>query len=428
VTSITKDCETALYKPPTTQPKVMRPAMHTEKFSFPGHSGQMLAARLDLPTGEPKAVALFAHCFTCSKDIAAARRVSTGLADNGIAVLRFDFTGLGHSDGSFETTTFSSNVADLHAAAAELAKRGMTPSLLIGHSLGGAAVLRAAPDMKSIKGVVTIGAPADPGHVTHNFGAAIAKIKQDGVAEVQLGGRPLRIGKDFLDDVAAEDLKPALAKLNAALLVLHAPRDSVVGIENAGEIFLAAKHPKSFVTLDDADHLLSRQIDADYAVDVITAWSRRYLPMDTPAQPPESQTPEGALRVTETDPKGFAQTITSGSHTLMADEPVKFGGTNTGPSPYGLVSAGLGACTSMTIRMYARRKGWPLDTVSVDVDHGKCHLTDSENGDKIDRFNRTIHLTGDLDADQRARLLEIADKCPVHKTLERTNEIKTVLA
>jgi putative redox protein len=402
--------------------------MQSEKFTFPGHSGAMLAARLDIPNGTPTAVALFAHCFTCSKDIAAARRVAAGLADNGIAVLRFDFTGIGHSDGSFETTTFSSNVADLHAAVAELKRRDLTPSLLIGHSLGGAAVLRAAPDMPSIKGVVTIGAPADPGHVTHNFGAAIAKIEEHGVAEVQLGGRPLRIGKGFLDDVAAENLTPALAKLNAALLVLHAPLDSVVGIENAGEIFLGAKHPKSFVTLDNADHLLSRAVDADYAVDVITAWSRRYVPMATPTEPAKTDTPEGVLRVTETDPKGFAQSITSGAHTLKADEPTKFGGTNTGPSPYGLVSAGLGACTSMTIRMYARRKGWPLDNVTVDVDHGKCHVSDRQNGDKIDRFTRNIHLTGNLDADQRARLLEIADKCPVHKTLERTNEIITNLA
>ncbi|MBB5722096.1 putative redox protein [Loktanella ponticola] len=400
--------------------------MQTEKFTFPGHSGEMLAARLDLPAGKPRAVALFAHCFTCSKDIIAARRVAAGLADHGIAVLRFDFTGLGNSEGAFETTTFSSNVADLHAAVSELARRGMTPSLLIGHSLGGAAVLRAAPDIASIKGVVTIGAPADPGHVTHNFGAALATIKEHGVAAVDLGGRSLNIGKGFVDDVATSDLKPALAKLKAALLVLHAPRDTVVGIENASEIFLAAKHPKSFVTLDDADHLLSSAADADYAVEVITAWSRRYLPQQ--AKPATPKAPEGILRVTENDASGFAQTITTGGHTLTADEPVKLGGTDTGPSPYGLLSAGLGACTSMTIRMYARRKGWPLDSVSVDVDHGKCHATDSAQGDKIDCFTRTIHLQGDLDDDQRTRLLEIADKCPVHKTLERTNEIVTTLA
>ena len=402
--------------------------MRSEKITFPGHSGEMLAARLDLPDGTPKTVALFAHCFTCSKDIAAARRLAARLADNGIAVLRFDFTGLGHSDGAFETTTFSSNVADLYAAADELAKRDMAPSLLIGHSLGGAAVLRAAPQMATIKGVVTIGAPADPGHVTHNFGAAIADITQNGVAEVQLGGRPLRIGKDFLEDVAAESLKPALANLDAALLVLHAPLDQIVGIENAGEIFLGAKHPKSFVTLDDADHLLSRSKDSDYAAEVITAWSQRYIPMTQAPAAATSSQPEDVLRVTETDPNGFAQSVTLGTHTLTADEPKSFGGTDTGLTPYGLVSAGLGTCTSMTIRMYARRKGWPLTGVSVDVEHGKCHMEDSQGGGKIDCFTRKIHLSGDLDADQRARLLEIADKCPVHKTLERTNDIKTTLA
>ncbi len=401
--------------------------MPTEKLSFPGHSGDLLAARLDLPAGTPRAVALFAHCFTCTKDIMAARRLADRLAENGIAVLRFDFTGLGHSAGAFETTTFSSNVADLHAAAAELTRRGLPPTLLIGHSLGGAAVLRAAADMPAIKGVVTIGAPADPGHVTHNFGAAIAEIAEKGVAEVKLGGQALRIGKGFLDNVAQERLAPSLAKLHAALLVLHAPRDQIVGIENASEIFLGAKHPKSFVTLDDADHLLSRAEDAQYAADVITSWSQRYVP-DAEVSPTSPAQPEGTLRVTETDPNGFAQSVTLGHHTLSADEPTSFGGTDTGLTPYGFLSAGLGACTSMTIRMYARRKGWPLTGVSVDVDHGKCHVEDSETGQKIDCFTRTIHLSGDLTADQRQRLLEIADKCPVHKTLERSNRIATALA
>lgn len=401
--------------------------MQTEKFTFPGHAGEMLAARLDRPDGALRAVALFAHCFTCTKDIAAARRLAARLADNGIAVLRFDFTGLGHSAGQFETTSFSSNVADLHAAAAELSNRGLTPTLLIGHSLGGAAVLRAAPDMPNIRGVVTIGAPADPGHVTHNFGAAISEIAEKGVAEVKLGSQTLRIGKGFLDNVAEESLAPSLAKLNAALLVLHAPLDQIVGIENASEIFLGAKHPKSFVTLDNADHLLSRAEDAAYAADVITAWSQRYVPM-IEAQPTAPAAPEGVLRVTETDPTGFAQSVSQGKHHLTADEPTSFGGSDTGLTPYGFLSAGLGACTSMTIRMYARRKGWPLTGVTVDVDHGKCHVQDSETGQKIDCFTRTIHLSGDLDAEQRARLLEIADKCPVHKTLERSNRIETALA
>ena len=402
--------------------------MRSEKFTFPGHAGGQLAARLDLPTGTPAAVALFAHCFTCSKDIAAARRLAARLAENGIAVLRFDFTGLGQSEGAFETTTFSSNVADLLAAATELSGRGLAPSLLIGHSLGGAAVVQAAPDLPGIKGVVTIGTPVDPAHVTHNFGSALARIAENGVAEVDLGGRALRIGQGFLDDVASGDLKPALARLNAALLVLHAPRDNVVGIENASAIFLAAKHPKSFVTLDDADHLLSHPADADYAADVITTWSRRYVAAPVTEDPATGPVPEGTLRVTETDPNGFAQTVTQGRHRITADEPVGFGGTDTGFTPYGLLSAGLGACTAMTIRMYARRKAWPLDGVSVDVDHGKCHSADAKDGGKIDCFTRTIHLTGALDAAQKERLLEIADKCPVHQTLERENTIITRLA
>ncbi len=401
--------------------------MPTEKLTFTGHAGDTLAARLDLPGGPHLATALFAHCFTCSKDITAARRIAARLAAMGVAVLRFDFTGLGHSEGEFENTNFTSNVQDLHAACAALEQKGMAPSLLIGHSLGGAAVIKAAPEMPSIKAVVTIGAPFDPGHVTHNFADAIPEIVDQGVAEVNLGGRPFRIGKSFVDDVSEVALSGSLAKLGAALLVLHAPRDATVGIENASDIFLAAKHPKSFVTLDDADHLVTRPADAEYAADVIAAWSKRYLDLAPPAKP--ADVPEGIMRVTEADPNGFLQDVQSGPHHALADEPAKYGGTNKGLTPYGFVSAGLGACTSMTIRMYARRKGWPLDGVSVDIAHAKEHAQDAADpGAKVDHFDRTIRLTGDLSDEQRARLLEIADKCPVHKTLERSSTVRTVLA
>lgn len=401
--------------------------MPTERFTFAGHDGNKLAARLDLPDGPLLATALFAHCFTCGKDIPAARRIAARLASMGIAVLRFDFTGLGHSGGEFENTTFTSNVADLAAACDALAARGMTPNLIIGHSLGGAAVLKAASEMPAIKGVVTIGAPFDPGHVTHNFDDALPEIIEKGVAAVDLGGRPVRIGKSFIEDVAAGELSPAIGKLNAALLVLHGPRDQIVGIENASEIFLAAKHPKSFVTLDDADHLLTRAADAEYAAEVIAAWAARYLDLKPPAPPPGA--PEGIVRVTEADPKGFLQDIQHGpSHHLVADEPLSYGGTNRGLSPYGLVSAGLGACTSMTIRMYARRKKWPLAFVSVDVTHDKVHAQEADSpGAKRDKFTRKIRLSGDLDAEQRQRLLEIADRCPVHKTLKQENLIETAL-
>lgn len=403
--------------------------MPTQRITFPGHDGSDLAARLDVPDGPHLATAIFAHCFTCGKDIPAARRIAARLASMGIAVLRFDFTGLGHSAGEFSNTSFTSNVDDLIAAHGYLSKRGMTPSLMIGHSLGGAAVLKATSRLDTIKAVATLGAPFDTEHVTHNFADALPEIMSNGVAEVSLGGRPFQIGKGFVEDVTQEKLTPAIAALNAALLVLHAPRDEIVSIDNASQIFLAAKHPKSFVTLDSADHLITRGEDAEYAADVIATWARRYIALKPPAPPPGA--PEGVLRVSEADPKGYLTDITSSDgHHLLADEPLAYGGTNRGLSPYGFLSAGLGACTSMTIRMYARRKGWPLTHVSVDVNHNKVHAQDAETavGEKIDTWRRRITLAGDLDAEQRARLLEIADKCPVHRTLERSSTVITELA
>ena len=401
--------------------------MTTERITFPGHSGDTLSARLDLPDGPHLATALFAHCFTCSKDIPAARRIAARLASMGIAVLRFDFTGLGHSKGEFANTTFTSNVEDLHAAAAYLTGRGMAPTLLIGHSLGGAAVLRAAGEMAGVTAVVTMGAPYDPEHVTHNFSDALEDIETLGRAEVDLGGRPFTIGKGFVEDVKAQMLGPVIKGLKAALLVMHAPRDTVVGIENATNIFTAARHPKSFVTLDDADHLITQPRDAEYAADVIAAWAGRYLNLTPPAPPIGA--PEGIVRVSEADPAGFLQDVQAGPHHLLADEPLAYGGTNRGLSPYGLLAAGLGACTSMTLRMYARRKGWPLTHVSVDVSHDKVHAQDARtpSAANIDLFRRRITVTGDLSADQRQKLLEVADKCPVHKTLEASSRVETEL-
>ena len=402
--------------------------MQTERITFTGHGGDELAARLDMPRGPHLATALFAHCFTCSKDIAAARRISGRLASMGIAVLRFDFTGLGHSKGEFANTSFTSNVQDLVAAAHYLEGRGMAPGLLIGHSLGGAAVLRAAGDMPSVKAVVTIGAPFDPDHVTHNFRDALEEIREKGRAEVSLGGRAITIGRDFVEDVSAENLAPSIKGLKRALLVMHAPTDATVGIENATQIFLAARHPKSFVTLDNADHLISREEDAEYAAGVIAAWAARYLDMRPPAPPPGA--PEGIVRVSEADPDGFLQDVNAGPfHHALADEPQAYGGTNKGMSPYGFVSAGLGACTSMTIRMYARRKKWPLEGVSVDVCHDKVHAQDAANGatSKVDEFKREVRLVGPLDDAQRQKLLEIADKCPVHRTLTQGSRVTTRL-
>jgi len=401
--------------------------MPTDRFTFAGHAGHELSARLDMPDGPHLATALMAHCFTCGKDIPAARRISSRLAAMGIAVLRFDFTGLGHSGGEFENTSFTSNVADLHAAAATLGKRGMAPSLLIGHSLGGAAVLRAGADMDGVKAIATIGAPFDPGHVTHNFGDALDDIASKGVGEVNLGGRVIRIGQGFVDDVKAERIAPAIARLHKALLVLHAPRDTIVGIENATRIFGAAKHPKSFVTLDDADHLVTRPADAEYAAEVIAAWAGRYLALRPPAPP--SGAPEGVTRVSEADMGGFLQDVNAGAHHhALADEPVGYGGTNKGMTPYQFVAAGLGACTSMTIRMYARRRKMALDHVSVDVTHDRVHAQDADGRNApLDTFTRRIALSGDLDDADRERLLEIANKCPVHKTLDGGARVVTEL-
>ncbi len=404
--------------------------MPTEKLTFTGHHGDELAARFDLPDGPHMATAIFAHCFTCGKDIAAARRISGRLAAMGIGVLRFDFTGLGHSEGEFSNTGFSSNVADLVAAAAHLKTMGHAPSILIGHSLGGSAVLRAAGEIDGIKAVATIGAPFDPAHVVENFGASLKEIREKGVAQVSLAGRKFTFRREFLDDVARAKLAPAIKGLNAALLVMHAPRDMQVGIDNAAEIFGAARHPKSFVTLDNADHLVSRVEDAEYAAEMIATWVGRYLDLRMPAPPPGA--PEGIVRVSEANPDGFLQDVCAGPvHHTLADEPLAYGGSNLGMTPYGFLSAGLGACTSMTIRMYARRKKWPLAHVSVDVSHDKVHAQDCEGCDKspvkIDQFTREIHLQGDLDSEQRQKLLEIADKCPVHRTLETETRIVTSL-
>ncbi len=403
--------------------------MPGERIEFQGHSGEMLAARLDLPEGPHLATALFAHCFTCSKDIVAARRIAGRLAALGFAVLRFDFTGLGHSQGEFANTTFRSNVADLVAAARHLEARGMAPGLLIGHSLGGAAMLKAAGEIESARAVATIAAPFDPGHVLHNFAGAIDEIREKGVAEVALGGRRIAIGRDFIEDVCAQSLEPAIRALSRALLVMHSPLDRVVAIENAANIFRAARHPKSFVSLDRADHLLTDPDDAEYAAGVIAAWAAHYLGLAPPAPPPGA--PEGVVRVSEADPEGFLQDISAGPrHHLLADEPRAFGGTDRGLSPYGLLAAALGACTSMTIRMYARRKGWPLEHVSVEVTHDKLHAEDAQSGHarKVDLFRRRIRLEGPLDEAQRARLLEIADKCPVHRTLVQGARVETELA
>lgn len=388
-------------------------------------AGEKLAARLDLPDGRPRASALFAHCFTCSKDIFAASRISQELSELGFAVLRFDFTGLGASEGEFANENFSSNIGDLVAAADFMRNEVEAPSLLIGHSLGGAAVLAAASHVPEAVAIATIGAPFDPGHVAHLFQSTADEIAAKGEADVLIAGRPFKVKQQFLEDIAAHKAMDHIPALKKALLIFHAPRDTVVGIDNAVEIFKAAKHPKSFVSLDDADHLLSRRADAVYVAGVLAAWAARYLPANEPAKD-DLATVDGEVVVAETGEGKFTQTVRSGDHRLLADEPTSVGGDGRGPGPYDFVLAGLGACTSMTVRMYAERKGWPLERVIVGLTHRKIHAEDCSDCEtrsgKLDEIERTLTFEGDLDEEQRARLLEIADKCPVHRTL--THEIK----
>jgi uncharacterized OsmC-like protein/alpha-beta hydrolase superfamily lysophospholipase len=404
--------------------------MAAERFDFLNDRGERLSALLDLPSETPRAYALFAHCFTCGKDIHAAKRIAAGLTALGIAVLRFDFTGLGSSEGEFANTTFSSNVADLVAAARHMREQGRAPALLIGHSLGGAAILAAADAIPEARAVVTIAAPADPVHVTHLFSDKVAAIREAGELEVSLGGRPFRIRREFLDDIESRKQAERIARLRKALLVFHSPTDETVGIDNATAIFVAARHPKSFVSLAGADHLLSRKEDAAYVAHVIAAWAERYLDVAMPMANLEAE-PRG-VTVTETGQSKFQQVIRAGRHTLIADEPVAQGGADSGPNPYELVLAGLGACTSMTLRLYAEHKGLPLERVSVALRHSRIHAKDCEDCEtkegKIDRIDRVLTLTGNLDADQRKRLLEIADKCPVHRTLTSEISIRTVEA
>jgi len=400
--------------------------MRTERLEFANEMGEKLAALVDLPLGKPVAFALFAHCFTCGKDNISAKRISERLAMCGIAVLRFDFTGLGMSEGEFADTHFSSNVDDLVAAGDHLRKTYGAHAILIGHSLGGAAALAAAHRIPDARAVVTIAAPSDPAHVVGLFKDHVDKIREQGQVEVQLAGRPFRIKREFLDDVAEQRIEDCLANLRKALLVFHSPTDDIVGIENASRIFTTAKHPKSFVSLAGADHLLSKKDDAVYVANVIAAWAERYL--EQPAERSDEQV--GIVLVRETGGGKFQQEIMSGPHRFLADEPVKAGGLDSGPGPYDLLLASLGACTSMTLRLYADNKKLPLQRVSVRLTHNKIHAEDCLNCETkegiIDRIDRNITLEGTLSADERKRLMEIADKCPVHRTLESEIEIRTV--
>ncbi|OAD41833.1 osmotically inducible protein C [Hydrogenophaga crassostreae] len=411
--------------------------MPSERIEFPGSLGETLAGRLDTPDNAPHAWAVFAHCFTCSKDSKAAAFIARALSEAGFGVLRFDFTGLGGSGGDFANTHFSSNVDDLLAAAAWLRTHHGAPSLLIGHSLGGAAVLAAARRVDDCRAVVTVGAPFEPGHVTHQLdGESLQVIEKEGEASVSLAGRQFTIRREFVQDLAGQPQADRIRGLAKPLLILHAPLDQTVGVDNARRIFETAVHPKSFVALDGADHLLNNAQDAQFAASLIAAWSRRYLPSEVPqpARLPESESTstvagEGVVVVSERGTGRFTQVVSAGQHQFLMDEPAAAGGDDEGPTPYDMLNAALGACTAMTVRMYARRKRWPLASVRVALVHDKVHATDCEDCEnrdgKVDQIVRVVELQGDLDEAQRARLIEIADRCPVHQTLHAEVRILT---
>ena len=406
----------------------------TSKVEFVGSQGATLAARLDMPGGRPRAFALFAHCFTCSKDIFAASRIAGRLSELGIATLRFDFTGLGSSEGEFANTDFSSNIEDLVKAADWLRDEHAAPAILVGHSLGGTAVLAAAGEIPEAIAVATIGAPSDAAHVVKNFAADVDEIERTGEATVELAGRRFRIRREFIDDVRTQDMQDRIAGLKRALIVFHSPRDERVGIDNAGAIFTAAMHPKSFISLDDADHLLTRRADAIFVADVLASWVGRYLtPTETETQSVAPPKDPKAVRVAETGAGKFQQVVIAAGHQLHADEPAEMGGLGSGPSPYDLLAAALGACTSMTLRMYAAHKKLELGRITVDISHDKVHAKDCADcaegrEGRIDRFERTISIDGPVDPDLATRLVEIAGKCPVHRTLEASSAVTTRLS
>lgn len=402
--------------------------MNLHKVNFPNHEDLVLAGRLELPANQqPHNFAIFAHCFTCTKNLLAVKNVSRALTAAGFGVLRFDFTGLGESEGDFENTNFSGNVEDLLAAAAFLKKEYTAPTLLIGHSLGGAAVIMAAAKLDEVKAVATINAPSDPEHVKNHLEQDLEKIEKEGKAQVNLSGRPFTIKKHFLDDLKKQPLKDVVKNFGKALLLLHSPQDTTVGVNNAEEIYIAAHHPKSFVSLDGADHLLSKKEDSVYAGQVIAGWASRYVFIPKASTIKSKHEVAASLNLQD----GFTTDMKLGNHYLVADEPESFGGKDFGPTPYELVSGGLAACTAMTIQMYAKRKKWDVQNVEVHISYNKQHAVDCEDCEndtaKIDTFTREIKLEGFLDEKQTKRLLQIADKCPVHKTLHSETQVVTTL-
>ena len=402
--------------------------MNIEKVSFTNKDQEQLAGRLELPVNQkPHNFAIFAHCFTCTKNLTAVKNVSRALTAEGFGVLRFDFTGLGESEGDFENTNFSGNVDDLIEAANFLGKNYNAPTLIIGHSLGGAAAIFAANKIPSIKAVAVINSPSSPSHVRNLLKDSTHEITKNGKAQVNLGGIDFTIKKQFLDDLDSKSLIDIVGNFKKALLIMHSPTDRTVGIKNAEDLYKAAHHPKSYISLDGVDHLLSNKEDSIYVGQVIAGWAERYISIP----PVEELKSKSKVAASLDGDEMFTTQLKLGDHNILADEPKTFGGNNFGPSPYEFLSAGLAACTVMTIQMYARRKKWEVDNVSCHIDYSKDHAVDCEHCEedsaKIDTFKRKITLTGNLTAEQKTKLLQIADKCPVHKTLHSVTQIITTL-
>jgi len=402
--------------------------MPTEALSIPSREGHLLDGSLEMPTGLVRGAAVFAHCFTCTKQSRAAVSVARALANQGIATLRFDFTGLGGSDGDFGRAGFASDVEDLTAMAEFMSERFEMPLLLIGHSLGGAAVLAAAHELgaKRVAAIATIGAPSDVPHVLHNIQGDLAAIERDGKGDVTIGGRPFALSKRFLERTRETDLLDLVGALRLPIMALHSPTDAIVGIEHASNLFQAAFHPKSFVSLEGADHLLTNPSDAEFAADTIACWAKRYLPLREDWPMPETGI------VVQTGHGKFGTEVHTASHRFIADEPRSYGGDDSGPTPYDLLLAALGTCTAMTMKMYTDRKKWPLKGTRIHLTHERDHHVDCDHcedegeGAQIQALNRVIELDGEeLTDEQKQRIIEIADKCPVHRTLEGHLHIHT---
>lgn len=398
----------------------------SQKITFENSRGEKLSARIAFPIDrKPHNFAVFANCFTSNKNFKAIRYITQSLTAEGFGVLSFDFTGLGESEGNFAGTAFSSSVDDLICAANYLKENYVAPTLIVGHSLGGAAVILAASQVDEIKAVVTSGTPSARQHVRNLLKSGIEEIEENGVAEVDIGGRPFTVKKEFIDDLVNQKLPGVVKQIRKSYLGLHSAQDTIVGIENESELYLAVRHPRSFISPDGADHLLSKEKDACCAGDLIVTWAKRYVEIP---EIEELSTQSRVVAYLDTSEK-FTTHIKADQRSLIADEPENFGANVFGPSPYQLVASGLATCTLMTLHLYAELKKWDLQEVFRHIRHETTHLEDWKDCEnpkaQIDKFTRDLELIGDLDVEQKQKLLEVSGKCPVHQPPENVAHIET---